>query len=271
MHLPLFENGHIVAGHFEDLVGPGLLCAFDFDGTLAPIMAQPDKVVLPLGIQQRLLTLSELAPVAIITGRSLDDIAPRLGFTPDFTIGNHGLEGLPGWEARAPAYEELCRGWKEELTALGQADGLDPGIWIEDKRYSLSLHYRLTRNPALVGAHLAVLFERLEPAPRVVGGKSVYNLLPANALDKGAALERLLAACGARSALYAGDDTTDEDVFRLPRRDLLSVRVERSPDSAAQFYLQHRTDMFHLLDELARRLREQGAHNWVAAARRADG
>ena len=263
MSLPLFESG---ARCLDDIVGPGLLCAFDFDGTLAPIVTQPDKASLPLGILQRLIELSAYAPVAVITGRSLEDIRARLGFEPDFTVGNHGLEGIPGWEPRALAFERLCRDWQLQLaTALGDRNAFDPNIWVEDKRYSLSVHYRLARDHTHASAQLAALFGSLIPAPRVIAGKCVFNLLPPNGADKGTALNELMTASGARSAIYVGDDVTDEEVFRLGRQDLLSVRIERTADTAAPFFLHHRLDLFHLLDELIKRLREQRATNWVAA------
>lgn len=273
MSLPLFESG---AHCLDDIVRPGLLCAFDFDGTLAPIVTQPDKASLPLGILQRLIELSAYAPVAVITGRSLDDIRARLGFEPEFTVGNHGLEGIPGWEPRAQAFERLCRDWQRQLAAaLNDRRAFDPNIWVEDKRYSLSVHYRLARDHAQASTQLTALFGSLVPAPRVIAGKCVFNLLPPGGADKGTALNELMTVSGARSAIYVGDDVTDEEVFRLDRQDLLSVRIERDANTAAPFFLHHRLDLFHLLDELIKRLREQRASNWIAggadAARRAGG
>lgn len=261
MSLPLFEAG---THRLDELVQPGMLCAFDFDGTLAPIVTQPEKACLPLGILQRLIELSAYAPVAVITGRSLDDIRGRLGFEPDFVIGNHGLEGMPGWERRALAYEQLCLGWRNQLSgALADRTVYDPSIWVEDKQYSLSLHYRLARDQAKAGARLAELFASLTPAPRVIAGKCVFNLLPHDAADKGTALNQLIASSSARTAIYVGDDVTDEEVFRLDRPDVLSVRIERTADTAAPFFLHHRLDLFHLLDELIKRLRDARAINWI--------
>src|SRR4051812_18593568 len=85
----------------DEVVKAGLLCAFDFDGTLAPIVPQPESARLPCDIRQRLIALSDFAPVAIITGRSVTDIHSRLGLDADFILGNHGIEGMPGWEQRA--------------------------------------------------------------------------------------------------------------------------------------------------------------------------
>ena len=68
------------------------ILAFDFDGTLAPIVAHPDDVKVPDVISRGLTRLARRHPVAIITGRAVADVRPRLGFTPQYVIGNHGAE-----------------------------------------------------------------------------------------------------------------------------------------------------------------------------------
>jgi trehalose 6-phosphate phosphatase len=249
----------------EEIGVPGLLCAFDFDGTLAPIVAIPEQARLPDEIRHRLAALAQLAPVAIITGRSVQDIRARLGFTPDFIIGNHGLEGLPGWEKRAARHEDLSTGWRKQLTGALLEHADDPGIHLEDKRYSLSVHYRLARNPDHAANRLQDLFHRLDPRPRIVSGKYVYNLVAEDAWHKGSALERLMQLCHSRNAIYVGDDVTDEDVFRLRRPDILTVRIERGVDSAADFFLPHADDILPLIEELTERLRKAGARNWMQA------
>ena len=95
------------------------------------------------------------------------------------------------------------------------------------------MHYRLVRDQAATENALTALFATLAPTARVIGGKWVFNLLPQDAADKGRAFEQLMQTSGAGSAIYIGDDVTDEDVFKLARRDLLSVRVEPALDSAA--------------------------------------
>jgi trehalose 6-phosphate phosphatase len=243
----------------DELVGPYMLCAFDFDGTLAPIVPHPEQVRLPDSILQRLTALADYAPIAVITGRSIADISARLGFVPDFTVGNHGMEGVPGWEESTAEHAQVSAGWRMQLEQMLREPASDPAILLEDKRYSLSLHYRQARDPARTAAWLEQVFCRLSPVPRVVAGKYVFNLLPEDGCHKGNALERLMQICDARSALYAGDDVTDEDVFRLHRRDVLSVRIEPSPNSDAEFFLPQPDDMVWLLDELAGRLRAFGA------------
>jgi trehalose 6-phosphate phosphatase len=240
----------------DQIVQFGLLCAFDFDGTLAPIELHPEKVQLPYDIQQRLITLSRYAPLAIITGRSVQGMQKYMGFSPDFIIGNHGIEGLPDWNKHAESYQTICSMWEQRLLAAFEHPTiLDPGIWIENKRYSLSIHYRPTPDVGNIEDKLKNVFTQLTPVPRVIPGKNVFNLLPQNAANKGVALAKLMSSNNFRSAIYVGDDVTDEDVFRLHRPDVLTVRVENAVDSAADFFLRQRQDIKHLLDELIVRLR----------------
>jgi trehalose 6-phosphate phosphatase len=259
----LFSTGGLA--RLDEFAKPGLLCAFDFDGTLAPIVAHPDHAYLPPAVREQLLALMGCAPVAIITGRSVNDIASRLGFRPDFIVGNHGLEGVPGWEAHAARHEALCAGWRMHLEEALHQGRFDEGVFIEDKRFSLSVHYRKAAQPERAAAVLAEFFSGMTPPPRVVAGKSIYSLMPEDGGHKGSALTQLLQVTGAHGAIYVGDDVTDEDVFRMRRPDVLSVRVEQAEDSAAEFYLPHLEDIGLLLRELIARLCGAGAGNWIRA------
>lgn len=262
MSLPFFESG---GARFDELVKPGMLCAFDFDGTLAPIVKDPERACIPSPVLRRLITLSEHARVAIITGRSVEDVGARLDFMPDYVVGNHGIEGIPGWEDHAEHYRLLCQEWEQRLSvALGERALFESGIRVENKVYTLSVHYRLARNRARAEAQLADAFSTLTPGAHVVAGKCVFNLVPQGAPNKGTALQRLCEISGAPSALFVGDDVTDEDVFAQRRNDWLSVRIERSPDSAAEFFLHHRLDMVQLLDALIVRLSGTAAAAYAA-------
>ncbi|HCY62805.1 MAG TPA: trehalose-phosphatase [Oxalobacteraceae bacterium] len=250
----------------DDVVQPGILCAFDFDGTLAPITSHPEGARLPRDVLERLLHLSSLTPIAVLTGRSLSDIRARLGFDPPYVVGNHGVEGMAD-AADLARHEACCRAWRAQIDAAlgkqqqlqannqtGMQAGIQAGIHLEDKRYSLSLHYRAAPDHAAAAARLQGLIARLEPAPRVVAGKCVFNLLPPDSFDKGGALLQLLRRSGAAGAIYVGDDVTDEDVFRMRSDEVLSVRVEYAAGSAAEFYIPEHADIARLLDELIRRL-----------------
>jgi trehalose 6-phosphate phosphatase len=263
MALPFLDCS---AQRLDEVVRHGLLCVFDFDGILAPIVAQPEQVRVPLGLLLRMRALSAYAPVAVLSGRSLSDIQARLEFEPDFVVGNHGLEGLSGGRC-FDSYQRLCHAWDRTLSAALREQALfDQGIWIENKGYSLSVHYRSARNPVKVQAQLAGLFSRLLPLAQIIEGEYVFDLLPPGASNKGTALEQLMRVSGARSAVYVGGDVTDEAVFRLRRRDLLTVRIGLATNTAAEFFLPHRRDMFQALDDLVGRLHQAQARNWLHAA-----
>lgn len=240
-----------------------MLCAFDFDGTLSPIVAVPDEARLPDNIRTLLERIAHYAPIAIITGRSVEDISRRLGFLPDYVVGNHGLEGVPGWEDLAAEHEHACASWRRQLEQASRGPDWDPGIQLEDKRFSLSVHYRQAEDVVACTRALESLFARLEPQPRVVGGKFVYNLLMQDRCHKGSALSRLMELSGAATALYVGDDVTDEDVFRMRRPDIVSIRIEPSADSAADYFLPHPRDILRFLEELIARLQAAQASNWL--------
>lgn len=224
------------------------LCLFDFDGTLAPLAPDPAAVLLPHPVQLRLQAVQARAPVGIVTGRSLADMGSRLEFRPDYLIGNHGLEGLPGERRTHAALFEDCEHWRAWLAP--RLSAIDPAIWLEDKHLSLSIHYLQARDPQAAESALLALFARLSPAPRIIPGKFIFSLLPAGRGDKGEAVLQLLRSTGAGGALYVGDDVTDEDVFRLRHPDILSVRVEPSASTAAPWYVADHAAMLPLLDRL---------------------
>lgn len=213
------------------------LLAFDIDGTLSPIVAHPAEARLPEDIQQRLGSLSARTDVAIITGRAIVDARRMLTFVPRYLVGSHGAEGVPGFETSAAAFAEACRGWRQALCADRDLWHVMPDLTLEDKEYSLAIHYRHARDPDVARRLLEERAARLSPPPRLVHGKCVINLLPATAPNKGDALRALLAQSGHTRALYVGDDVTDEDVFRLKLPAVLSVRIEPQAASAAGYYL----------------------------------
>jgi trehalose 6-phosphate phosphatase len=245
---PLFEEEGM--HRLDALIRPGVLCAFDFDGTLAPLVDLPDKARLPDDMRSRLVALCAHAPVAVITGRSVSDIRKRLGFEPTYVVGNHGIEGIPGTSQGIDDFREICRAWIRQLHATIH----EPGIEIEDKVYSLSVHYRNAPDPLDAEAHLRPKLAALLPVPRIVDGIYLFNVLPMHAANKGLAVERLIDACAAPGAVYVGDDVTDEDVFRLRRRDVMSIRIGRATNSAAEFFVPQRAEIVRLLDLIIEKL-----------------
>src|SRR4051794_5660589 len=190
------------------------LLAFDFDGTLAPIVAHPDEARVAEAVSRGLAALARDLPVAIITGRSVADVRPRLGFEPHFVIGNHGAED-PG-EPQAPRGSLALDALRERIAAhAGQLAGA--GVTVEDKRFSIALHYRLAADAGAALVCIEALLQGIEPALRRFGGKCVVNVLAEGLPDKGDALAALVARSQTEAAVFVGDDVNDEAVFLRAR------------------------------------------------------
>lgn len=230
------------------------LLAFDFDGTLAPIVPQPEAASAPTSINLAMSRLCEVATVAIITGRSIEDVRARLGFHPKYIVGNHGAEGLPGMASQPDSLPEIAA-WEAQLRATWS--GVPSGVHLENKGHSLTLHYRMTTHRESARQLLETKIQQLVPMPRRIGGKCVINLLPVNAADKFDALLALQRTEAAHHALFIGDDETDESVFRKALPQWLTIRVGRKVDSAASYYLNTQSEMAALIQRIDRQIRSR--------------
>jgi trehalose 6-phosphate phosphatase len=214
-----------------------VMMAFDFDGTLAPIVSEPRKARMRPQTRHLLKTLAKLYPCVIISGRAQTDASRRLeGIAVKEVCGNHGIEPL-----RATKHMiAQVKSWRQ---LLGQQLKQFHGVFMEDKLYSIAIHYRGSRKKKLVRAAVLRAVSKLGKA-RLIPGKQVINILPPHAPHKGMALEaeRLRLHCD--TVIYVGDDETDEDVFILdqPGR-LLTIRVGLNKKSAASYYLKRQNEI----------------------------
>lgn len=225
------------------------LLAFDFDGTLAPIVATPDDARISEAIASRLRRLAVRLPLAIITGRAVADVRSRLGFEASFVVGNHGAEDETYLDATSRRVQSLDP-MRAKLAA--RADDLcNAGVTVEDKGLSLALHYRLAPDRARAIALIRDLISDVSAALRTFPGKLVENIVLTDSADKAQAVHALVARCGADSAFFAGDDVNDEPVFDAAEADWLTVRVGRDdPRSRARFFLDSQAEMPLVLEEM---------------------
>jgi trehalose-phosphatase len=247
-----------------------VLVALDFDGTLAPLVDDPDAAAaLPRALDAvRELTGRPGTSVAVVSGRPLGRLRTLLGSVGSVAlVGSHGAEvQLPPAageaDADAPDAGGLDADEKELLAAVHDAvSGIlraHPGTTLEDKPAAVVLHTRRADRAAALGATAAAL---LGPARwdgvHTLVGKEVVELAVTD-VTKGGALRRLRA--GLRldrgGVLYAGDDTTDELAFAALDDDAgdLTVKVGPGPTGA-----RHRVDgpdaLADLLVDLAQRRR----------------
>jgi trehalose 6-phosphate phosphatase len=221
-----------------------VLLAFDYDGTLAPIAPTPAQARMRAATRRLLARAATLYPCVVISGRSLQDVARRLTGIPVWHVfGNHGLESSS--RSRRPAAQ--TRLWLARLTSAlaGHA-----GVVVEDKGLTVTVHYRNAADrPAAVAAIEAAVVGL--PAARVVAGSEAVNLLPLGGEDKGDAVRDALRLFACQSAIYVGDDATDEAAFTaLGAQELLAIRVGAAPRSAARYYLESQAEIDRLLQAL---------------------
>jgi trehalose 6-phosphate phosphatase len=216
-----------------------LFVALDFDGTLAPLAARPEAVRLPAATAQALRALAARADVrvAVVSGRPLSDLRPRVGLVRAAYAGNHGLEAAAGgWRWTHPGLGGRRAALRRVRAEARRLCRLAPGAWVEDKGASLSVHVHAVRSAAgesaLAGALAAAV--RRAGGLALKPGKRVYEVRPRLAWDKGRAVELLRRRLAPGAAcVYVGDDVTDEDAFRRLRGKALTVKVGRGPTAAA--------------------------------------
>jgi trehalose 6-phosphate phosphatase len=210
----------------EELIGalrPHLsaaLIATDFDGTLAPLVRDPETSRPVAGVIEAMAKLAERgAQVAVITGRAADTVV-RLGgldAVPGIVVA--GLYGLQTWHdgrLQSPQPPESIEALRAELPEVVTSGG-DPDVWIEDKGLSLVVHARTSSDP---DAALARLAEPVTSLAKRLGlevhpGSDVLEIRVPG-YDKAAALARL--ATGRRAVLFLGDDLGDLPAFAEVRR-----------------------------------------------------
>lgn len=230
------------------------LLAFDFDGTLAPIVPRPKDAHISQAVSTRLRALGALLPLAIVTGRTVEDVRGRLGFEPWAIVGNHGAEDPHENDPAAAQQRAELLGELRARLHSRQAELAAAGVTVEDKGASLALHYRLSRERERALALITELMSPRHEALRVFGGKMVVNVVPRDAPDKAGAVHALAARCGAHCVVFAGDDINDEPVFESAPPHWLTIRVGRDERrSRARFFLDSPNEIAMLLERMLER------------------
>jgi trehalose 6-phosphate phosphatase len=173
---------------------------FDVDGVLAPIVARPELSAVPDRTRDELRRLAgRYLLVACVSGRAGAEARRLVGIDGIEYVGNHGLELHPEADRAAAAIAAFRAGLARP---------------VEDKRLSLSLHYREADDEEAARRELEEVAASAATAGLVPRwGRKVLEIRPPLEADKGTAVQALIARSGARRGLYAGDDTTDLDAF----------------------------------------------------------
>ncbi len=229
----------------------------DIDGTLLDIMPTPREVWVPPGLARTLNGLHRRTggALALVSGRSLNDI--DLIFAPDQfpAVGGHGAEMRLSADSEAVAAHAppLDKELKRRLAAIAR---LSPGILLEDKGYSLALHYRLAPHAEkAIYEAVSLIRADLPGAPiEVLPGKQVCEIKHAG-FTKATGVRELMThpPFRGRKPFFIGDDVTDETVFAImPDLDGISFSVGRRSRGVAGHFdapSDVREFLAHLLDD----------------------
>lgn len=237
----------------DEIARSRTLLTFDFDGTLAPIVDDRGAAQMRDETRALLRATALLYPCAVVSGRTRSDVAARVSDAPLLAVvGCHGAE--PGFGPLDRSLERRVASWRGELERM--LHGCED-VELEDKRFSIALHYRKARAWPDAERRAFAAAAALDGAV-VFGGNAVVNVLPEGAPTKADAVRHLCERLGARVAVYVGDDRTDEEAFRCEAVGI-SVRVGGETDSSAEYCLAEQRQVDDLLRALlAARARHDG-------------
>ena len=188
---------------------PGII--LDFDGTLSEIAPTPGSAVINSRSAEALKALVvRYQTVAVLSGRSVDDLAQMTGIPELTLVGNHGAESIVN--GRVTLSSCVPAGITEILDHLKQVVDV-PGLVYEDKRFSASIHFRQAADCAAAESRLR---RAIEAAPGLNNldwfwGRMVLEIRPKTATTKGDAIATLVSHNSLDAVMFVGDDTTDID------------------------------------------------------------
>ena len=230
----------------------------DFDGTLVPIQKNPAQCILSHKIKKQLELLRDSGNcyLIILSGRSLSDIKQKVGIKRIYYGGNHGLD-ISGSNVRythpkAIFAKPIINHIRQQLQK--EIEDID-GVWLEDKKFTLSLHFRSVKTediPRVKKVFYNVVNKYSEKKLlAVIKGKKVLELVPDASWDKGKAvlwvLQRFKDKC---LPVYVGDDQTDETAFKALRKKGITIRIGKSKKTFADYYLKGYWEISRLLQQV---------------------
>ncbi|OBF93827.1 trehalose-phosphatase [Mycobacterium sp. 852002-51163_SCH5372311] len=219
----------------------------DYDGTLSPIVADPNAASLVEGAAEALESLASRCPVAILSGRDLEDIRSRVPIPGIWYAGSYGFELTEpdGTYHRNEAAAAAIGVVERAAAELGESLATIPGVRVEHKRFAVAVHYR-----EVAAEHIGEIVAATKKLGQqsglgVTNGRRLVELHPDIDWDKGTTLAWIrdrIDATGSLLPIYIGDDLTDEDAFDAVQFDGIGIVVRHDEDgdrkTAARFAVQ---------------------------------
>lgn len=258
---------------FEQIIdaskGKQIVMFLDYDGTLSPIVEDPDRAFMSKKMRKTVKKLAKCFPTAIVSGRCRDKVYKFVKLAELYYAGSHGMD-IKGPEKRSksnkdsesvlfqPASEFLPM-IDEVYKQMVETTKSTPGAKVENNKFCLSVHFRCVDEKKwseLAQQVRSVLKDY--PKLRLTQGRKVLEIRPTIKWDKGKALEFLLESLGFANCsnvfpVYIGDDRTDEDAFKIlrDRGQGFGILVSKFPkDTSASYYLQEPDEVMDFLRRL---------------------
>ncbi|CAL5061529.1 unnamed protein product [Urochloa decumbens] len=257
-HDDWMEKHPSALAEFEAVLGAAkgkqVVMFLDYDGTLSPIVKDPDSAVMTDEMREAVRGVAERFPTAIVSGRCRDKVFDFVRLAELYYAGSHGMD-IKGPTAQSKhAKAKVCRALTASTAAI-------PGATVENNKFCLSVHFRCVQEEkwrALEDLVRSVLKDY--PDLHLTKGRKVLEIRPSIKWDKGNALQFLLEAQGFADSnnvfpIYIGDDRTDEDAFKVLRSmgQGIGILVSKIPkETSASYSLQEPSEVKEFLHKLVK-------------------
>lgn len=260
-------------GMFEEIIeaskGKQIVVFLDYDGTLSPIVEDPEKAFMTTEMREAVRDVAKYFPTAIVSGRCRAKVHSFVKLSELFYAGSHGMDikgPTNGYKHKNGNHGILFQPAKEFVPMMNnvykillEKTEIIPGAKVENNKFCLSVHFRRVDEKLWVDLAEKVKSVLIEyPKLRLTQGRKVLEIRPTIKWDKGKALEFLLESLGYGNSddvlpLYIGDDRTDEDAFKVLRKrgQGLGILVSKFPkETAASYSLEEPLQVMQFLQRL---------------------
>lgn len=226
--------------HLDEMPRKNIFLFLDYDGTLTPIVESPDKAIISMAMHNIIKKLNELMPVAVITGRSINNIKEILDIEKMICAGNHGAEIWDGEKmVSGEQFTEAREDLKWIVTELNETLAHIKGVIVEDKGITASVHYRMVSSQDL--CKMINIFWSIADSYKktfaITSGKKVFEIRPHDIWNKGDAVRWIWDHFDKnRIPVCIGDDRTDEDAFKAIKGIGIGISIGKS--DVADYYLE---------------------------------
>ncbi|XP_073029174.1 probable trehalose-phosphate phosphatase D isoform X2 [Primulina eburnea] len=249
--------------------GKQIVVFLDYDGTLSPIVEDPDRAFMTNEMREAVKGVAKFFPTAIVSGRSRAKVSSFVRLSELYYAGSHGMDirgPTKGDKQRRENRTVICQPAREFLSTINEVYKTliekikhIPGAKVENNKFCLSVHYRCVeeKNWGELGDQVKSIMKGYQQL-RLTQGRKVIEIRPTIKWDKGNALEFLLESLGYAESndifpIYIGDDRTDEDAFKVLRRkgQGLGILVSKAPkETYASYSLKEPSEVMDFLTRL---------------------